>query len=381
MRRRTVASVAAAVIAAAVSAGAATLATAADPVAYGCDPQPRTEANCAGWHTGDVKLVWTLDINYDPEPGSDCSSPHIFDIETAGTKVTCTVSNGSTVFGRTVTIQIDKTPPAVSGFTADRPPDQDGWWNHPVALQFTATDALSGVAGCDVVNYAGPDGATASVAGSCRDVAGNSALGAFPIKYDATAPAIAALPSQTDVGHNTLNWTTSTDAVETRILRSPGTGAAALSQVYAGTDHTFSDGDVVGGRTYTYTLNAADAAGNVATAVVEVTAKPAPQPPPPAGAAKQGPPRLKWRRVKGADYYNVQLYRKGRKILSAWPHLNRLQLKRSWTFRGRQRLLTPGTYDWYVWPGYGRRARHRYGKLIAHRHLSITAAHAARGGR
>ena len=26
--------------------------------------------------------------------------------------------------------------------------------------------------------------------------------------------------------------------------------------------------------------------------------------------------------------------------------------------------LTPGTYQWYVWPGFGALAKSRYGKLI-----------------
>ena len=40
---------------------------------------------------------------------------------------------------------------------------------------------------------------------------------------------------------------------------------------------------------------------------------------PPNGAVLTAPPLLRWSKVRGADYYNVQLLRDGRKVLSAWP--------------------------------------------------------------
>jgi hypothetical protein len=54
--------------------------------------------------------------------------------------------------------------------------------------------------------------------------------------------------------------------------------------------------------------------------------------------------------VARARHYNVQLYRNGRKILSAWPTRPRFQLKRRWKFNGRAMRLTRGTYTWIVWP-------------------------------
>src|SRR5204862_8124068 len=146
------------------------------------------------------------------------------------------------------TIRIDKAARSVTGFTADRPPDQDGWFNHPVGLKFSGTDATSGISGCDVVSYSGPDGVAAPATGSCRDVAGNAASGTFPISYDSTPPTLAAPPATTRVGRTTLNWTTSDDAVETRIVRSPGIGTAPASEIYAGPGHTFTDSGVAGGR-------------------------------------------------------------------------------------------------------------------------------------
>ena len=60
---------------------------------------------------------------------------------------------------------------------------------------------------------------------------------------------------------------------------------------------------------------------------------------------------LRWTPVRGARYYNVQLFRKGRKILSAWPRRAHFQLERRWRFKGRKRKLADGDYRWIVWPG------------------------------
>jgi hypothetical protein len=76
------------------------------------------------------------------------------------------------------------------------------------------------------------------------------------------------------------------------------------------------------------------------------------------------PPRLAWRRVPRASYYNLQLYRGRVKVLSAWPTRPRVQLRSRWTYLGRKRKLTPGVYRWYVWPGFGPARAHRYGRLL-----------------
>jgi len=85
---------------------------------------------------------------------------------------------------------------------------------------------------------------------------------------------------------------------------------------------------------------------------------------PRAGARVTSPPLFRWRRVPRASYYNVQLFRGSVKILSAWPTRTRLQLRARWTYLGRQRRLTAGTYRWYVWPGYGKASLRRYGRLL-----------------
>jgi hypothetical protein len=80
--------------------------------------------------------------------------------------------------------------------------------------------------------------------------------------------------------------------------------------------------------------------------------------------AKAKRPTLTWRARSKVKYYNLQLFRNGRKILSAWPTVAHYTLKPSWRYHGHTYKLTAGRYRWYVWPGYGPRSAHRYGRLL-----------------
>lgn len=87
---------------------------------------------------------------------------------------------------------------------------------------------------------------------------------------------------------------------------------------------------------------------------------------------RRGAPLLRWTAVRGARYYNFQLYRHGKQILDIWPTHARVQLRSSWRFDGRTYRLTPGRYRWDAWPGFGPPAAHRYGPAIGHHTLVIT---------
>jgi hypothetical protein len=82
------------------------------------------------------------------------------------------------------------------------------------------------------------------------------------------------------------------------------------------------------------------------------------------GATVTGKPLLRWRGVRKASFYNVQLYRNGHKVLSAWPTRPRLRLRARWTFQGHTRRLKAGSYTWLVWPAFGSVSSPRYGKLM-----------------
>jgi hypothetical protein len=268
-------------------------------------------------------------------------------------------------------IRIDSTPPTVTGIEPARSPDHDGWWNQPVAFTFEGTDATSGIAQCDVVSYAGPDGAAAQVSGGCTDKAGNRATQAFGVQYDASPPGLTDVTAKPGNRAVTIRWTASPDSVLTQLVRTPGVGGAPSSMLVNGTNNTFKDVAVNNGAAYRYTITAYDAAGNAASTTVSAIPSLLYALAPARNARLKHPPVLRWPPVARARYYNVQLFRGKRKILSAWPTGHSLRLHRSWTFRGRAIRLKRGHYRWFVWPGFGARAARHYGPLLAHSSFSM----------
>jgi large repetitive protein len=82
------------------------------------------------------------------------------------------------------------------------------------------------------------------------------------------------------------------------------------------------------------------------------------------GRAVRSVPTFRWAAVPKASFYNVQVYSRGRKILSAWPTKPRQAITRSWTYAGRRFSFRKGVYVWYVWPGFGPKAKSHYGQLL-----------------
>jgi hypothetical protein len=352
----------------------ATPAIGAPALSYGCSPPlPASAANCYAWHTGPVKIAWDWDQTLAvPTLAGNCSI-QTFSQDTAGLSVPCEVQDLTdlSTIKLTAVIRIDSTPPTVATFAPARPPDHDGWWNQPVAFAFSGTDATSGIADCDVVPYGGPDGAAAEVTGGCRDKAGNQATQAFAIKYDASPPGLTDVTAKPGNRAVTIRWTASPDTVLSQLVRTPGVAGAPSSMLLEGTGNAFTDAAVSNGAAYRYTLSAYDAAGNAASTTVSATPSLIYALAPARNARLKLPPVLRWPPVTSARYYNVQLFRGKRKILSAWPARHRLRLHRSWSFHGRRYRLQPGHYRWFVWPGFGARAARHYGPLLAQSSFSM----------
>jgi hypothetical protein len=280
------------------------------------------------------------------------------------------VDNAGKTAPAAVRLLYDATPPTISA-PRSRPPDHHGWYSHPVRFSFTGTDALSGISGCSTVTYSGPDTATGSVIGTCRDQAGNVATMSVPLRYGGAPPPLR-VAANTGDGAVSLQWRAGVALSSLVLSRSPGIGGAARSVVYRGSRASFRDTNVRNGVRYRYTLTAVDPAGIASVRTIFVTAGPhliAPM----VGARLNAPPLLSWTPVNGASYYNVQLFRAG-KILSAWPTEVRLQLQRTWTFEGRRIRLKPGRYRWYVWPGFGSRSAARYGSLVGSGSFTVSRA-------
>jgi hypothetical protein len=261
-------------------------------------------------------------------------------------------------------LHYDSTPPTITGAYPSRPPDFNGWYNHPVTFAFTGTDATSGMEPCRAT-YAGPDSAHARLVGSCRDRAGNAAAFAVPLRYGARPPELNVGASAGD-GVVSLHWRSKADV---EIKRSPGLHGPRASTLYSGSSGSFTDTRCRNGVNYTYAVKTRNRAGRVTVRSISITPGPRLLAPAP-NAVLVTPPLLRWTSVKGATYYNVQLYR-GHKVLSVWPVGPSLQLNRSWRYGGTEQHLAPGRYSWYVWPGFGAFGAARYGRLIGHRSFFI----------
>lgn len=276
------------------------------------------------------------------------------------------------------TLNYDDTPPTMDGAIPSRPPDHNGWYNHPVSFAFSGTDSISGIASCSRPTYSGPDTASAVVTGNCTDRAGNVATLPISLSYDSTPPTLDASASPGD-GIVNLNWN-ATESVapvtSVQIARSPRFNSATTSALHRGHSGSFRDTSVRNWVTYKYTIQAWDQAGNETIRTITVT--PGPRLLGPAnGARLTTPPTLRWTPIHSATYYNVQLFRGDGKVLSMWPAHAKLQLTRRWHFGGHLRRLKPGKYRWYVWPGYGRRSAARYGSMVGKGTFVVTSAQSA----
>jgi hypothetical protein len=316
---------------------------------------------------------------------------------------TCSDVAGNTGSSTPFSFNYDATGPEVTAAVPERLPDRAGWYTAPVRFSVLGADATSGLAECPPVTYAGPDAAAASVVGTCRDRAGNQSSRAFELMYDVTPPPISHLTATPGDQRAALRWQTTPDATFVEVLRVPGRESESASVVFRGPGSSFQDDKLRNGVRYVYRVRLADPAGNesVATAAA-VPSAPSPDPPGGSGQLRSGPtvpasqghagllrPRANakvtagrpllftWTPIARARYYNVQLYRGKRKILSVWPARPRYRLERQWSFAGKPRRLSRGRYRWYVWPGYGRRAKSTYGDLVGRRDFKAVRASAS----
>lgn len=339
---------------------AAPAAASADPsISYACTPAP---SSCRGWYTAPVTIDWS--VTGTPVNGT-CVDTKV-DFDTKSALQSCSVTDGQVTDTKGVSLQVDQTPPIVTGAAASRPPDHNGWYRNPVQVTFSGADATSGLLGCSSTTYSGPNTAAVNLLGRCQDIAGNvSAASPFGLAYDSSPPALSDVKVATADRTARLRWKVP-DAARVEVWRRRGNGKLHHVKT-GGTKGSVVNRDLSNGRPYTYVVTATDAAGNTASRTL--TAVPGPRLLGPApGVHLADPPTLRWTAVRGAGYYNVQIFRGNRKVMSVWPERPRLKLHRSWSFAGHHERLRAGrAYRWFVWPGIGARARADYGPLVGSR--------------
>jgi hypothetical protein len=234
-------------------------------------------------------------------------------------------------------------------------------------FEFTARDASGNAArATSSITVIRPG--TASPAPPSGGSPSPSASPSPSVTPDRTPPANVRLTAvRAGDGRVTLVWTLPGDAdfSHVELRRSTTEPGAVRTLVYSGRGTTFTDRGLTNGVDYQFLFVTHDRSGNRARGIVVVaTPKPSLLLAPKDGAVVRAPPLLRWAVVPGATYYNVQLHRGGKKILSVWPRATRYRLSQSWMF-GRTRFrLTAGNYRWYVWAGLGAPAERNFGPLL-----------------
>ncbi|WFT83443.1 Ig-like domain-containing protein [Methylobacterium sp. CB376] len=150
-----------------------------------------TQANANGWYNHDVAVHWTA---ADALSGIDGTAPADASLTTEGANQSVSASvldkAGNSTSASVSGINIDKTGPTLSG-AATTQANANGWYNHDVAVGFTAADALSGVDTVSGVTTLSTEGTNQSVQGSATDKAGNSAsVTVSGINIDKTGPTL-----------------------------------------------------------------------------------------------------------------------------------------------------------------------------------------------
>lgn len=315
-----------------------------------------------GWYRGssfgnNVVLRWDVS----GATSSTCLTDITIPGPTTGHIETCSATNpDGTTTVVTAPIKIDADPPTGVQLQVTRAPDHKGWYNHSLLVTWSGSDATSGIAACPSVDYSGPEGAGVVVRGGCTDNAGNSTSTSATINYDATAPTFSQLSVGSTAEANVVRWTSSEPTAKVVLRRAPRASTRRI-MLYRGTASKFVDKNIHPGIEYVYSLRTVDQAGNESA---DVTLAGLPKvltlqrmPYVPRAAPK---PILRWDRVGGARYYNVQLFRGTKRVLAAWPATHQLGVPAAWKWGGRSYRLRPGHYRWYVWAGFGPRSFARY---------------------
>ena len=330
------------------------------PISYTIDGIQGTN----GWYRGNqygnfVVVTWSINIPYINTEG--CGPTQVPGPAT-NASATCRVEqpDESWVTVTTKPLKIDATPPTGVTAALSRGADFNGWFNHPVGVTWQGSDATSGIATCSTTTYAGPDQTAAPVSGGCTDQAGNFAAAPVSINYDATAPVLSKASVNSRNGSDVVTWKSSSPS-DTAVVQRWQRGTKKQPVVFRGAGAGFQDKKVVAGLEYMYAVQTFDQAGNaskrrlVAGLAKIVTMRKLPYVPRVADR-----PILRWKRVRGAHYYNVQLFRGSKRVYAAWPLTNHLGLPAAWRWSGKKHRLTPGKYRWYVWAGFGARSFARY---------------------
>jgi len=210
-----------------------------------------------------------------------------------------------------------------------------------------------------------PDGVHTFFVFAVNDKQKDPTPAAWTWTVDTTPPAPVTIQKHSvSYGKLALAWTLAPGTDHVVVLRSTHAKQVASTQVYGGPGTSYVESKFQNAQYHAYRITSYDRAGN-ASASVGITVPASALLLAPADRARiHSPPTFRWRAVKKARYYNLQLWRNGEKILSRWPKTAKLKIGHAWTYQGHHFKLRKGRYTWLVWPGFGALSKGTYGQSI-----------------
>jgi hypothetical protein len=276
---------------------------------------------------------------------------------------------GTTGSSSAAVVVVDNLPPSFTAMPSDALVEQTAVAGERFSYEASAADGLdpSPTVACSPASGAVFPHGTTAVRCTATDWGGHTVTSGFDVQVVNSVPPapVHSFVTRARNGSVRLAWQKPIDWDAKRVVLSRARRGTTQWQVVLRTQRVtaFTDTRVANGREYRYRAMSYDLVGNVSAPALS-DARPSRFMSPIWRAQLTRPPRLQWSPVRGADYYNVQVWRGPIKVLSRWPGRPSHRMAASWQFGGRLQTLEPGTYFAYAWPGYGSKARARYGRMI-----------------
>lgn len=148
-----------------------------------------------GWYTSTVTVRAVGD---DKTSGASCTTDQVLNVETAGTTVTgsCTNGAGMRTDAAALTIKIDTTGPTATASVTAGALGANGWYTGNVTVHTSGGDSISGPVTCDLNQFQTTETTGHDFTGSCTNAAGLSTVSdALTVKLDTTGPSASLSPS------------------------------------------------------------------------------------------------------------------------------------------------------------------------------------------
>jgi hypothetical protein len=326
-----------------------------------------------------------FECRLDGAPFAACTSPKPYSglADGSHTFAVRAISLGNTGLATTYSWTVDTVAPQTA--MASTPPTRSG--SPSARFTFTSTepgstfacslDALGFTPCASPKSYAGLGDGRHMFRVEAVDAAGNTdaspavyswqIAGVGPPTVDLTPPAnVSRLRRKVGYGRLQLRWRKPADRdydhISIYLSTSPKSQPRTL--VYSGKSQAYTNKRFKNGLYYRYLVVSYDRSENASRGRSTRVPPSVLLKSPGDGRVVRSAPVLRWSAVRKATFYNVQVFYRSQKVLSAWPRKPRRALAQRWVYGGHSFSLRKGRYTWYVWPAFGPKAKSRYGQLL-----------------